>query len=113
MSHKPDCDSCEEMYEGKTKARCEACYKDLKIPDLLEENLLVFQIWIRIKDQLIMGQGGPVSLNMDIAFKFIDEFKIEGEERIRCSDLLQLLYYKVRLPLFIEAKKEREEKNNG
>lgn len=110
MSHKPDCESCEELYEGKIKARCEACYTDLGIPDLLQENVIVFQIWTRIKNQLIMGQGGPVALNLDIAFKFLDEFKIEEKERIRCLDLLQLLYYKVRWPLFLEAKKEQEAK---
>jgi len=113
MSHKPDCETCEELYEGKTEERCKECHKELKIPILLKENIPVFQIWTRIKDQLIMGSGGPVSLNLVAIYPVLDMFKIEEDERTRCLDLLLLLYYKVRWPLFLEAKKEQEEKGKN
>jgi len=108
MSKKPDCEACEELYEGKTKARCDACHKDLEIPIILQENIPVFQIWTRVKNQLVIGPGGPVSLDLNPIFPFLDMFKIEEDERLRCLDLLQLLYHKVSYPLYLEAKKEKE-----
>jgi len=108
MSKKPDCDTCEEMYEGKTKARCDACHLDLNIPDILEENIPIFQIWTRVNRQLVMGSGGPVALNLIPVFTVLDMFKIDEDEKTRCLDLLQLLYHKVFYPLYLESKKEQE-----
>ena len=120
--HKPNCEFCElprlkencEPCKEKNKPDCEQCYEDLKIPVLMEENLLVYKIYTRVKNQHIMGFNGPVALNLNALYPIMKKAGVRDDEWMRCLDLIQLAYYKARIPKIILDKKQKEElEKNG
>jgi len=98
------------MYNEKPD--CERCFEEHKIPVLMKENIPVYKIYTRIKEQHIMGFNGPVALNLNAVYPVLDMYGIDESEKLRCLDLLQILYYEVRIPKYLQDK-EKSKENNG
>lgn len=61
------------MHEHKGELPdCESC-----LPDLMPANLDAWRVYQATQNQLIMGFGGPISINQMAVWEFIDRHGIE------------------------------------
>jgi len=85
---KPDCDICEktwEMYEKEPM--CEIC-----IPVLMPENRLIFDIYILVRNQHIMGFGGPIDLHFPSVKIAMDMMGVRRKDQKEVFDKVYQLY---------------------
>jgi hypothetical protein len=83
---KPDCRLCKKLLSGKDKKpKCGKC-----LPDLMPENKVLFEIFWLVKNQHIMGPGGPIDLKIDILHSEIERRHIDDKQW--CFDLVYAAY---------------------
>jgi len=58
---------------------CEDC-----VPALMDENVIAVKVFGLVKDQHIMGFGGPVSLNFSAVFDVMRMFEMSAKEQRAC-----------------------------
>ena len=74
MKEKPSCETCKKMHEEKGKLPdCENC-----LPPLNPSNMDAWQVYQVVQNQLIMGFGGPVSINQIAVWEYIDRHDIDN-----------------------------------
>lgn len=73
------------------KAPCDTC-TETDIPDLAAENEVVLDVFLRVRDQHIMGEGGPVAINIEPIFKVMDIVGVESRDKLDCLDLVMAAY---------------------
>ena len=99
MAEKPPCHLCRMIHiEINEDPPCKTC-----LPVLLPENQIIYSIYSRVCGQHIMGQAGPVDLQLEPIFKVMDLMNIKKENRLFCMDMIQKAYHSV-------IKKRREKK---
>lgn len=75
MTDDLDCDQCRATWKiyGEDPP-CEECE-----PAILPENALPFRVFCMVCDQHIMGQNGPMALNMQPVFRVLDEIGVKDK----------------------------------
>jgi hypothetical protein len=70
------CEACQDLKgEDFDPDYCESCW-----PDLWPANYEAMDVYLKCRDQVIMGFDGPVAINHMAIWKYIDEYGIN--ERI-------------------------------
>ena len=86
LTEKPACSTCELMHERKGEVpNCADC-----MPEVMPENMDVLRVFLTVKDQHIMGAGGPIALNLEPVFRLMDLLSIKDQER--CLGLVKKMY---------------------
>ena len=84
MVEKPDCDLCRKIKKAKGKeVDCLKCLGELQ-----QENVIPFQLFWRLKNQVIMGPTYPVDIRMDIARAEIARVIKGPDDQDYCLDLI-------------------------
>lgn len=74
------------------------------MPKLQAENVIPAKIYAKVQDQHIIGPNGPVGLRQEPVWKWIEELKVDQEDREYCFDLVRASY-----GAFLEELRERQE----
>jgi len=90
------------MLHGDDKPDCSICL------NIEKESVPVYKLYNKVKNQHIIGFGGPVSLNLNSLYELIPRVGIEDDEFLRCVELVEMLYHQVRLPQYAEEKRKAE-----
>jgi len=89
---KPDCGLCRATHEAFDggEPNCSEC-----IPALFVENQIPAKIFIKCRDQHIMGFDGPVALRCESVFHWMDYYGVRHEDRDYCFSLVNAAYNNV------------------
>lgn len=60
------------------------------MPEIETDNLDILQVFLMVKDQYIMGAGGPIALNLDPVFKTMNILKIQQQDR--CLTMIKKMH---------------------
>ena len=75
------CENCPQRDDNRInvatgRTYCEDCYVQLR-----PENEEIARIYIMVRDQFIMGYGGPVAINSSVIYQAMDLYKVPEEFR--------------------------------
>ena len=91
------CEATWAMY-GKTP-KCDLC-----LVPLMPDNQVVFDVYMEVRDQHIMGFGGPVDINFMSVKLIMDLMDIEVESQKAVFDRVYKLYRKFLSKMYDDAK---------
>lgn len=66
------------------------------MPELFPENSLPAKIFFIVKNQHIMGFGGPVDLQHEVVFRWMKTLSVPEEDFERCFELVNRAYWSMR-----------------
>jgi hypothetical protein len=75
----PKCDGCKEIYAARIPSEhppCDTCRERPR-----EENEDAINIFFLVRDQLIMGMGGPVAINQQSVYEAMRLYEIKNQRR--------------------------------
>ena len=75
------------------------------MPQLLTENKLPLEVYLRVQGQHIMGVNGPVDIRQERVWFWMRKLSVPKTERIWCFDLVCAAYHAV-----LEVQREKDRK---
>ena len=90
LRDKPDCEMCRATWalSDREPPNCDIC-----MPDIMPQNITTIEVYFEVRDQHIMGSGGPVGLNL-VALDLVLR-KMEVENYNETFERVHRLYQKV------------------
>ena len=85
---------------------CKSCR-----PELEQVNIPYFTLYYYCQDQYIMGEGGPVALNMLAINQAMQDYHVDDDEKIEFSLKVRKIAYVVISSQMEEAQQRAKRKN--
>lgn len=100
------CKVCIMAYKGSGRdTPCDTCR-----PELKKVNIPYFTLYYYCQDQYIMGEGGPVGLNMLAINQAMQDYQIDEDEKVEFSLKVRQIAYVVISSRMEEAAQRAKQK---